>query len=75
MSQANPASVAANTDPAKQDKLSVKIVGMDCGACAMTIESGIGKLAGVEDVSVSFTTETMNIDGKVALRPEWARGL
>jgi Cd2+/Zn2+-exporting ATPase len=33
----------------------------------MTIESGIAKLDGVANVSVSFTTETMEIEGPVAL--------
>ena len=36
-------------------------------AIASKTESGIAKLDGVENVSVSFTTETMEIDGPVAL--------
>ncbi len=44
----------------------VKIVGMDCGSCAMTIENSMRQLDGVEDVSVSFTTETMELTGDVS---------
>jgi len=45
--------------------MQVKISGMDCGSCAMTIENSMRQLAGVSDVSVSFTTETMEIAGDV----------
>lgn len=47
--------------------LKVKIVGMDCGSCAMTIENSMRQLRGVDDVSVSFTTETMQLHGTVTL--------
>ncbi|MGI9329773.1 MAG: heavy metal translocating P-type ATPase [Gammaproteobacteria bacterium] len=47
--------------------IQVKIAGMDCGSCAMTIENSIRKLPGVNDASVSFTTETMDVDGDVSL--------
>jgi heavy metal translocating P-type ATPase len=50
---------------ATQDPLKVKIVGMDCGSCAMTIESSMRQLPGVESASVSFTTETMEVVGNV----------
>jgi Cd2+/Zn2+-exporting ATPase len=43
----------------------LKIAGMDCGSCAMTIESAMGNLAGVDAVSVNFTTETMEVTGNV----------
>ena len=39
-----------------QDPIKLKIVGMDCGSCAMTIESSMRQLPGVADASVSFTT-------------------
>ncbi len=48
------------------EPLKVKIVGMDCGSCAMTIENSMRQLDGVEDVSVSFTTETMELTGHVS---------
>lgn len=46
-----------------------KITGMDCGSCALTIENGMRQLDGVREVSVSFTTESMQISGSAA-RPE-----
>lgn len=45
----------------------LKIAGMDCGSCALTIEDGIRKLPGVRAVSVDFATESMRIEGDVAL--------
>lgn len=47
--------------------LKVRISGMDCGSCAMTIESSMRQLPGVESASVSFTTETMDVEGDVSL--------
>ncbi len=47
--------------------LKVKITGMDCGGCAMTIEDSIRKLDGVSSASVSFTTETMEVQGDIAM--------
>jgi Cd2+/Zn2+-exporting ATPase len=49
------------------EPIKLKIVGMDCGSCAMTIESSMRQLNGVENASVSFTTETMEVTGKVEL--------
>lgn len=46
--------------------LKVKIAGMDCGSCAMTIENSMRQLDNVEDVSVSFTTESMELVGGVS---------
>ena len=46
--------------------LNVKITGMDCGGCAMTIEDSIRKLPGVEQAEVSFTTESMQVESKTA---------
>ena len=45
----------------------LKIAGMDCGNCALTIEDGIRKLPGVAAVSVDFTTESMQVEGEVPL--------
>ena len=45
----------------------MRIAGMDCGACAKIIEQGIGRLAGVDDVRVSFATEIMEGSGDVSL--------
>jgi len=49
------------------DPLKVKIVGMDCGSCAMTIENSMRQIDGVEDASVSFTTESMEVTGQVSM--------
>ena len=45
----------------------VRIAGMDCGSCALTIENGIRQVPGVDDVSVSFTTETMDVSGDMSM--------
>jgi heavy metal translocating P-type ATPase len=39
------------------DKLQVKIGGLHCSFCAQTIERAVGRLAGVEEVSVSLAHE------------------
>ncbi len=39
---------------------------MDCGSCAMTIENSLRALPGVETVSVSFATESMELAGEVS---------
>ena len=52
---------------AGNEPLKVKIAGMDCGSCAMTIESSMRQLPGVEEATVSFTTESMEVTGDVAM--------
>jgi len=42
-----------------------KVGGMDCASCAKTIERGIAELDGVDEVRVSFTTETIEGRGSV----------
>jgi Cd2+/Zn2+-exporting ATPase len=54
---------AGNT--AEQGPKKYRIAGMDCGNCALTIEASLGQLAGIEAVTVSFTTETMEVLGDV----------
>ncbi|MEH6606998.1 MAG: cation-translocating P-type ATPase [Pseudomonadales bacterium] len=49
------------------DPMKVKIRGMDCGSCAITIEDSIRKLPGVQQASVSFTTESMEVTGDVGI--------
>ena len=51
------------TQPASATPLRLKIAGMDCGSCALTIENSMRQLPGVSDVAVSFTTETMELTG------------
>ena len=48
--------------------LKLKIAGMDCGSCALTIENSMRQLPGAQHVAVSFTTETMEISGEVSLK-------
>lgn len=50
-----------NTSP-----LRLKIAGMDCGSCALTIENSVRQIPGVTAVTVSFTTESMEVAGNVA---------
>lgn len=58
-------SQAATRVPTEPEARIFKIIGMDCGSCAMTIENSMRQLDGVKDVSVSFTTETMELTGNV----------
>ena len=58
------ARLEATTNPAP---MRLKIAGMDCGSCAMTIDSSLRQLPGVRDVNVSFTTETLEVTGNVTL--------
>ncbi|MDJ0927285.1 MAG: cation-translocating P-type ATPase [Gammaproteobacteria bacterium] len=55
------------SDGVSHEPLKVKIAGMDCGSCAITIENSMRQLPGVESASVSFATESMEIDGEVSL--------
>jgi Cd2+/Zn2+-exporting ATPase len=52
--------MAATSAP---DTRKLRIAGMDCGSCALTIENSMRQLPGVEDVSVSFATESMELRG------------
>ncbi|HYI16726.1 MAG TPA: cation-translocating P-type ATPase [Thermomicrobiales bacterium] len=38
------------------------IEGMDCADCAMTLERGVGRLAGVEEASVNFGAARMTVE-------------
>ncbi|AOT69192.1 heavy metal translocating P-type ATPase [Geosporobacter ferrireducens] len=40
----------------------LKVLGMTCAACAKAAERAVGKLDGVEKVSVNYATEKMNVD-------------
>ncbi len=51
---------------AVETQLTFRITGMDCAACARTVETGVRNLAGVQDCSVNFTTETLQIAGNFA---------
>ncbi|MFT5196857.1 MAG: Cd2+/Zn2+-exporting ATPase [Cellvibrionaceae bacterium] len=40
-----------------------KITGMDCAGCAKSIETGVSKLNGITLCELSFTSETMRVEG------------
>ncbi len=52
----------------EQTELIFKITGMDCAACAATVQSGVARLDGVDGAELSFTSETLRVRGDV--RPE-----
>ncbi len=41
----------------------LKIQGMDCGSCALTIEQAVKAVPGIDSVRVDFTTETLEATG------------
>lgn len=43
----------------------LKITGMDCAACAQTIERGVAKLDGVQTCALNFTSETLRVEGVI----------
>ena len=43
-----------------------RVEGMDCGACAKTVEQAVAALPGVDDALVSFGNGTMAIEGNAA---------
>jgi Cd2+/Zn2+-exporting ATPase len=64
MAQATPQTTSEERPPRSRQ---LRIAGMDCGNCALTIENSVRQLQGVTDVAVSFTTQTMDICGDVDL--------
>jgi Zn2+/Cd2+-exporting ATPase len=42
------------------------ITGMDCAACAQSIETAVSRLDGVQEASLNFTTETLQVTGSLA---------
>jgi len=44
-------------------KQQYQLTGMTCSACAMTIEKGVKKLEGIQNVSVNYATEQLFVDG------------
>jgi Zn2+/Cd2+-exporting ATPase len=43
------------------------IKGMDCASCALTLEKGVGRLEGVQNVHVDFPTSKMVVEGDTPL--------
>jgi Zn2+/Cd2+-exporting ATPase len=50
---------AGAQSPAGARPFRFRVSGMDCGNCALTIEQSLRQLDGVDDVTVSFATETV----------------
>jgi Cd2+/Zn2+-exporting ATPase len=50
-----------------------QIYGMDCADCALTLEKGISRMEGIDSVSVSFSSEKMNVSGTASLQEIAAR--
>lgn len=46
---------------AETSKLVFNVGGMDCGSCANTIKTALDRLAGVADVNISVTNETLSL--------------
>ena len=42
-----------------------RVTGMDCASCAQTVETGVARLHGVQQCSLSFTTERLIVRGDV----------
>ncbi|MFO7539425.1 MAG: heavy metal translocating P-type ATPase [Chloroflexota bacterium] len=42
------------------------ITGMDCAACAQSIETAVSRLDGVQAASLNYTTETLQVTGSLA---------
>ena len=42
-------------------KVVLKLEGLDCANCAAKIENDVGKVPGVQEVSVSFMTQKMTL--------------
>ncbi|NQJ21318.1 heavy metal translocating P-type ATPase [Streptococcus suis] len=42
-------------------KENIRIAGMTCASCAMTVEKAVGKLEGVEEASVNLATEKLSV--------------
>ncbi len=46
-------------------ELVFKVEGMDCASCALTVQKGVARLPGVEEASLSFTSELLRVRGDV----------
>ncbi|MBN9008610.1 MAG: heavy metal translocating P-type ATPase [Rhizobiales bacterium] len=45
------------------ERLRFKVEGMDCASCARKVETGVGRLAGVSDITINTITETLSLSG------------
>jgi len=53
--------MAGKTDSRKSAKASIHITGMNCTACARTVEKGLSQTPGVEQADVNFASEKASI--------------
>src|SRR3990172_8835303 len=51
-------------------KTNLKIAGMHCASCAVTIEKNLKKLQGVKSASVNYATETASVEHEHGLPKE-----
>ncbi|MGP9437595.1 zinc/cadmium/mercury/lead-transporting ATPase [Ewingella sp. AOP8-B2-18] len=59
------------SDPSELgQQLSWKVFGMDCPACARTIETAVGKITGVNSVKVQFSTEKLLVNAATDISPQ-----
>jgi len=47
--------------PVRSDEITLRIYGMTCSSCTSTVETELGKMAGISSVAVSLATETAKI--------------
>ena len=67
--QADPSTHAGAVRPAAATAVRYRVEGMDCGACARTLERVVGALDGVDAAEVSFGAATLAVFGEVADGP------
>lgn len=58
-------STNAETTQITEDVIVLQVTGMDCAACALTVENGVKNLDGVVNCRVNFAAETLTIQGAV----------
>ncbi len=59
------------SDPSELgQQLSWKVSGMDCPACARTIETAVNKITGVNSVKVQFSTEKLLVNAATDISPQ-----
>src|SRR4249919_3698853 len=46
---------------ASADVLRMRVGGMDCSACAIKVENALKRLAGVSDINMNYSTETLSV--------------
>ncbi|QBP12543.1 heavy metal translocating P-type ATPase [Cupriavidus metallidurans] len=51
----------AASPPSAPPNLSMRVEGMDCASCIGKIETALGRMAGLSDVRINFTTETLEL--------------